>query len=88
MHSTCSIHSLTRNRNQAHITELLRRKEGEDHVNPLKHLLEPVLTLGAAVELMLAAPHPRSHLPKQTCRFPRGFAAEHTVGSKLHNSPS
>lgn len=42
MHSTCCIQILTRSGNQAHVTELLRRNE-EDHTNPLKHLLEPVL---------------------------------------------
>lgn len=59
MHSTCSIQILTRNGNQAHITELFRRNE-EDPTNPLKHLLEPVLTLGATVELMLAALPPET----------------------------
>lgn len=70
MRSTCCIQILTRSGNQAHVTELLRRNE-EDHTNPPKHLLEPVLTLGATAELMLAAPRPQRHLPKPTCSFPR-----------------
>lgn len=69
MHSTHSIQVLTCYQNKAHITELLRRNE-EDHTHPLRHFFEPVLTLGAIVELMLAA------LAGAIC--PTGPAAFHT----------
>lgn len=72
MHSTCCIQILTRSGNQAHITELLRRNE-EDHTNPLKHLLEPVLLLVLQWSWCWLPPAPRDICPSRPAAFHAGL---------------